>query len=633
MKYVGEFTSLYDKRYKVEIITNYDTTQTKEITLAADPVTITTESDGLFAPIKSRSCSITIVSNEVYFDMYAASAKQNTVTVYKQWVDPENPNNKGWEVFFEGYVTPGVYDQSWTYMDQFTIECCDKLSILQYYKYEYDDYVNKGEQQLSLKRLILKCLNVAEYSDTYFRFPKYSSMYSRTDDTCFLDLVTVSEANFFDDDDEHTPWTYEDVLTEICNFLGVSCCVWHEMIYFVDYQLINQYDKQMGSETWENLGRYYGFSNSTYGYMELSERPITLTKDDMMGNKPSLSLDAVYNKISVSCSLYDYGDGDEESLGSTLLNYDNLTNLLYTSGGYNYLPFSTIVQTKDSNTTYECEVRLYRPDLETHTAGKWHWRYFESNLYNDVPNDGVFHYFDRYTDYGRWVDRPKQAEYTTQNDKAGCWSRMYMATENGGVAGNTNLEYEGYQEENLKQLWVANKPVPPQAIYKNVAIPLRVGTIKRNSTDVNMNFTNLIMFTPYNRNISKQTGANGKPVYYYGGRYGSWDYNATVKGYIEESNCKPNLTFLDTADVRYSPNAGTAYITFKCQLLYQPNISWKEDKKLYSCDVWNDLNMKPYNSLIPCNEFNYGTHELAIRSHTASPNTNDYNNFNKDGNV
>ena len=83
MKYIGEFISLNDKQYKVEIITNGISSAETKITLGTDPVIITTESDGLFSPIKSRSCTINIVSDDFYFDMYASAAKQNEVLIYQ----------------------------------------------------------------------------------------------------------------------------------------------------------------------------------------------------------------------------------------------------------------------------------------------------------------------------------------------------------------------------------------------------------------------------------------------------------------------------------------------------------------------------------------------------------------------
>ena len=205
MKYIGEFISLNDKQYKVEIITNGISSAETNITLGTDPVTITTESDGLFSPIKSRSCTINIVSDDFYFDMYASAAKQNEVLIYQY-------KNDDWYIIFEGYVTPGVYDQDWQSLSTIEIECCDKISVLQYFKYQYLDYTGKGEQQVYLFDLLKKCIEVAGYRNINIFYPDKSLINTaNSQDIPVLTSATVSEANLFDDDDEHTPWTYEEI--------------------------------------------------------------------------------------------------------------------------------------------------------------------------------------------------------------------------------------------------------------------------------------------------------------------------------------------------------------------------------------------------------------------------------------
>ena len=477
MKYIGEFISLNDKQYKVEIITNGISSAETKITLGTDPVIITTESDGLFSPIKSRSCTINIVSDDFYFDMYASAAKQNEVLIYQY-------KNNDWYIIFEGYVTPGVYDQDWQSLSTIEIECCDKISVLQYFKYQYLDYTGKGEQQVYLFDLLKKCIEVAGYRNISIFYPDKSLINTaNSQDIPVLTSATVSEANLFDDDDEHTPWTYEDILTQICQFLGVSCCVHNNMIYLVDYQCVSKYANNVNSYKQATNTQVYGPNNITN---------VTFTKDNLMGNSPKISLDQTFNKISISCSLYDYASDDEEDLGSKLIDYNNLYNFLgwgYGNAYYDTWEMTTKVISKNYEVTYDCKLKMYSPQSSDYKAGKWKWRFFESNIYDGVPNPEVNDYYDPY----KPSNFTKKVEYTDANDIRYCYSELAETM-------NYQHIYEGFQESNLI---VPNAfSYPKKCIYKNIAIPIKYGIYKRGGTSLNYTFNEAIMFTPINRNLN-----------------------------------------------------------------------------------------------------------------------------------
>lgn len=609
MKYIGEFTSLYDNRYKVEIITNGISSSEKQITLGADPVVIETDSDdGLFSPIKARSCTINIVAESFFFDMYASSAKQNEVYIYKYV-------NDNWNCIFEGYVTPGVYDQDWQTLTTIEVECCDKISVLQYFQYQYLDYTGKGEQQVSLFDLLKRCLTVAGYKSINIMYPDKSLVNTVNSQSIpVLTSATVSEANLFDDDDEHTPWTYEDILTQICQFLGVSCCVHNNIIYLVDYQCVYKYNNGMNSYK-------HATNTQVYGSSEISN--VTWTKDNLLGNSPKLSLDQTFNKISISCSLYDYASDDEEDLGSKLIDYNNLINFL--SWGavgqyYDTWDFSTRVISKDSDVTFDCKLKMYKPSYTDNKAGKWKWRFFESNIYDGQPNDGTYH--DNFETDPRYyynddydVNYTKKVEYTDPVDINWCYSKL--VTRAYGVSYFEHA-YEDFTESNIKNVSYPNFNYPRKCIYKNIAVPIKYGIYKRGGTSLNYSFNEAIMFTPINRNINlnNRIHASFEKV----GNAGQasnkikemQNYATNILNKIKTENCKPNLTYEDTVDTRYSPNKGTAYLTFYCELLYQCYIYWKESKKkAYSYNCWVDVNNNNYNTLFPDNEMGFDKAPIA----------------------
>ena len=597
MKYIGEFISLNNKQYKVEIITNGISSAETKITLGTDPVTITTESDGLFSPIKSRSCTINIVSDDFYFDMYASAAKQNEVLIYQY-------KNDDWYIIFEGYVTPGVYDQDWQSLSTIEIECCDKISVLQYFKYQYLDYTGKGEQQVYLFDLLKKCIEVAGYRNINIFYPDKSLINTaNSQDIPVLTSATVSEANLFDDDDEHTPWTYEDILTQICQFLGVSCCVHNNMIYLVDYQCVSKYANNVNSYKHATNTQVFGPNNITN---------VTFTKDNLMGNSPKISLDQTFNKISISCSLYDYASDDEEDLGSKLIDYNNLHNLCVTVstigiGGSDSWNFNTRIVSKNYDVLYDCKLKTYAPSLKDNKAGKWKWRYFESNIYDGKPNDFTYQmqqaeHYDYWDEYYTDPNHTKQVEYTEPRDISWCYSQLVLRV----YASMTyEYDYEGYTEENIKSMYNPTAH-PLKCYYKNIAIPIKYGIYKIGGTSLNYTFNEAIMFTPINRNLNLNDRVHKKFDRYIPATQVS-QYKKTAEEYaknilnkIRTENCKPNLTYEDTVDTRYSAHKGTAYLTFYCELLYQCYIYWKESKKqAYQYNCWYDVNNKNYNTLFP----------------------------------
>ena len=112
MLYQGYFSNIDNKKYGVEIKTGTSTTPI-EITLGGDdPVIITTSSEGLFSPIKSRSCTIDIYSTEYYLDLYEPTSRGTRVRIFEY---EENtslyPGHIGKVIFF-GYSAPACRVQT-----------------------------------------------------------------------------------------------------------------------------------------------------------------------------------------------------------------------------------------------------------------------------------------------------------------------------------------------------------------------------------------------------------------------------------------------------------------------------------------------------------------------------------------
>lgn len=283
MKYEGRFRTLKDEMIQVVIITNNDASQEKEIFFADEsPVMISQSSDGIFSPIKSRSCTIKLVTKAVYFDIYSGSSHGTSVAV-------NNLTNS--ECLFYGYVTPCQYNQPYLYNNEIEIEAVDAISTLQDFKYSY---LNGKESSVAIMDIIKKLMEIAGYSGKIYM--QYNGNKLKV-----LQIPTqfeyINDDIFFEDDGEASD-CYA-VLEEICNFYGISCVPYGNDVFFVDYQVIAYVED-------DNLlyTDLKSLVNSTFYITD------SITKEDYAGDDQNLEMDEVYNKINIKADVAEVKDDD-----------------------------------------------------------------------------------------------------------------------------------------------------------------------------------------------------------------------------------------------------------------------------------------------------------------------------------
>lgn len=283
MKYEGRFRTLKDEMIQVVIITNNDASQEKEIFFADEsPVMISQSSDGIFSPIKSRSCTIKLVTKAVYFDIYSGSSHGTSVAV--------NNLTKS-ECLFYGYVTPCQYNQPYLYNNEIEIEAVDAISTLQDFKYSY---LNGKESSVAIMDIIKKLMEIAGYSGKIYM--QYNGNKLKV-----LQIPTqfeyINDDIFFEDDGEASD-CYA-VLEEICNFYGISCVPYGNDVFFVDYQVIAYVED-------DNLlyTDLKSLVNSTFYITD------SITKEDYAGDDQNLEMDEVYNKINIKADVAEVKDDD-----------------------------------------------------------------------------------------------------------------------------------------------------------------------------------------------------------------------------------------------------------------------------------------------------------------------------------
>ena len=300
MTFYSKFSDYNGKVYGLEMTVRNAQGADTNLTMSGNPCVIETSSSKLFDPIKSRSCSLEIVTGDWYFQLYEPTSRGTTVKVYEYDAAYEHGVKK---VIFRGYLTPASYDQTWTYKDAITLEAVDAISTTKDFK-----WVSDGTYKTFLD-IILSILQ----SDTINGYERYlyvprtytyinENYYAWGDDV--LDKLMSSSGNFIDDDDEHTPWTHYDILEEIMKFLGWSLVPDGDNVWLIDYRAEGK-----------SLAVNYSVYDIKTGQVVVDEHgnPVVYTSEDTAVNvnldvlapgTTQVSIDDVYNKIEISDNLY-----------------------------------------------------------------------------------------------------------------------------------------------------------------------------------------------------------------------------------------------------------------------------------------------------------------------------------------
>lgn len=304
MLYTGKFSSINDRIYQVDIVTGNSTApwdgENGEITLSGNPVVITSDSDGLFSPIKSRSCTIEMVSPEYHMDLYQPSSRGAKVTVYDITIT-NNPTK-----IFVGWLTPCSYSQDFTYLDSIQLEAVDAISSAKDFRIETTGTFKSFFEILSgiIKR--------AGYRGRIYFPQNYKiSADSSADKFRILEKLYISDSNFIDNDEEHTHWTEYEVLEEILKYMCWSLCPFGDDIYLMDY-----------SKHYNDPWCWYEYNSVTgnfeYSTFQFPDNDIDINLTNLAPGTSQISIDDIYNKIEISDNIYEI-----EDISPDILDEDN----------------------------------------------------------------------------------------------------------------------------------------------------------------------------------------------------------------------------------------------------------------------------------------------------------------------
>lgn len=227
------------------------------IKFAGEGITITENIDDVFDEIITSTCSIELFTKDYIGDLFfTKSPKEMTCTITKTYDGTE-------KVIFDGYIAPAAFNQPY-YMiyDKFTLTAVDKLSVLQYYYYKdiysltkYNEVVGSAGL-VSFESLLNDVFGVRSNWD-----------WDESKDVDLADLY-ISENEILGESYDDV-WTKQEILEEICRFLGLHA-------------------RQDGT-------KFYLFSWQS----EKKGSTYVIDGDNIMASDMDITIDDVYSQIQV----------------------------------------------------------------------------------------------------------------------------------------------------------------------------------------------------------------------------------------------------------------------------------------------------------------------------------------------
>jgi len=517
--YKGSFSDYDNNIFDVEIDAHLvSDSSERSIILSDNPCVINSDSSGVFTPIKSRSCTIEIVSNDYLPDLYTSKSRGVKVTVSK------NSDNT---ILFKGWLTPAVYDQGYDYLNVISLEAIDCISTTKDYKYiPLDGGEPKYQKMIDI---VLYILNSSGYTGYLYVPASYTHINNTIyDNSTFIpraiDDIYVSEGNFYDDDDEHTPWKEHDVLEEIMKFFGWTLCPFGNDVYIIDYRIVGT--------TTDN--KFYKYSLSSKLYIE----DVVLNDSIRVGDNyngvdlnilapgsSSISMDSVYNKIEVNDNLYEI-----EEIAPDIFDDDTHISITDEKGiGYNSGQWTrTTVKKKflqPDEVSTEVTGYEYQTICRIKPTTNWTHHFWSMNSLNDTTPTEVIN-----ADGENYYEQGINSEYTTGAINHYCNTHGAL------------IQHYAYRKNN--------------------------GSILPTSLD----WSDYLTFFVSNDTLSPYSSGENK---------GKLSYNTLQK--LEQ----PVLEYEIPEEVMYKPSSGKSWITIKGDLFYQYNDAKWGDKNENTLNIVN----------------------------------------------
>lgn len=422
MNYIGYFKGLLeDITYTVSIVKDANVSPI-EITMAGDSPFIVSYNNSatLFDGVRTSIASIKIVNDTYLEDVLPSTARETRVTL-TSFNHETNITKTEWE----GYLTPKVYNQGYTEENEIIeLEAADCLSSTQYIPYESDT-----RSITSFKDIIVNIINPTNLN--YLYWPQTRKI---NGDIISPEDIYISEQNFFSNDTDE-PWDSNEVLEEMCKYLGFTCIQISDGLYFMDYTYLKEnstipclrYSKS--SDYNDGVNVYIGGTNE-------------ITGDDMRGTGQDVSFEPIYNKFVVKDSFY-----TAEDFISNIFDDNALTN----RGGDFYSSFQLDVPPREDPSNPSSQRMPNKPTYPTNSS----WLH---QKYSKDADDTDYIYWHRLYDHKDFesvyrdfnLNEVNPYDYLLNNPNT---TRNYI----GGTICDLGRVRKEYYNEDTHQIIVTNK--------------------------------------------------------------------------------------------------------------------------------------------------------------------------------
>ena len=381
MIYIGEFSNIIGRTFRLEVITNNDATASSVLTMSGDsPAVIKYEgdSDNIYKPIKYSSLTFKILVKDYLFDFFASTATQNHVQLF-------DTTGEIYSLMWEGYLTPNLYSNGYeSEEEEMTVECVDDLAVLKYIDYQP---ISNVKNVVNIKDIIAKYMN-----HNYVKFANNPWILN------FSNIIfnsQINEQNFFDEDDK--PEKVSDVLEQICQYFNLTLTTNYsdgQLFYvFFDYDYLKNI-KQNTNNAMALVGRNGvikdGHSDSGTCDTSIVSSAIDIDHNSYAENGQTISLGEVYSKVSLKDSLYSY-----DSIIPEIFDDENLTNI-----GSAWTSTQVVPSDYLNSLPNNCDVSFNR----YYVNSQWNTNFYQLDNTNGLIHAGAQYYENNERDWNHTKD-------------------------------------------------------------------------------------------------------------------------------------------------------------------------------------------------------------------------------------
>lgn len=260
-----------ERKYKVTIECDYE----GELVLGADsPFVVSYDSDtNVFSPMRISTATVNVVASDYLLQIFSPCAQGTPITL-SEILDEDNEILR-----WKGYLKPNLSNMGYSScIDYVTLEASDCLASLQYLDFSPAE---ENLRVVSFDSLLSRATELAGLDHYYWSDNKSDGEGRLTP----FELM-MSEKNFWTTDTDD-PWRWDEVISEMCKYLGCTAIQWGNGLYILDYGQYMTTDSQTLI-----MNGIFSHPNVISGVQQIDEK-------SYRGNGNNLSMDNVYNKIIV----------------------------------------------------------------------------------------------------------------------------------------------------------------------------------------------------------------------------------------------------------------------------------------------------------------------------------------------